>query len=254
MTYTQKVVKSVGRTLEVLEYFGPDKKSAAISEIAEDLGYPISSTAELLWSMVELGYLSFDTDSRKFRPTIKLSLLGYWVTPAPMGSLPLLSLMEDVARDLDCTVALAAPEKLSVRYLHVVTKQGPSRQKFNRGDGKCMFHSAIGRLALSRHPSSKVSLIVRRINSEIVDTHQVPVSEMLSEIHGIKDKGYSLSVEGVTPNYGCVAIAIPSESYGQELMLGIGAPAERIRADGTDMARELAKRTAGLVGTQISVR
>jgi len=51
------VVKSVGRVLEVLDFFRQQRNPAKANDIGLALGYPKSSTNALLKSMVSLGYL-----------------------------------------------------------------------------------------------------------------------------------------------------------------------------------------------------
>ncbi|WP_051346645.1 helix-turn-helix domain-containing protein [Bradyrhizobium sp. th.b2] len=74
------VVKSAHRVLRIFEYFAEIERPAAMTEIARRLNYPPSSTSALLKSLVELGYLEHDRQARTYRPTVRIALLGGWLT------------------------------------------------------------------------------------------------------------------------------------------------------------------------------
>jgi len=57
-------VKSACRVFEILEHFKDAKQPLRLSAIAERLHYPLSSTAALLSTMAEQGYLQFESVSR----------------------------------------------------------------------------------------------------------------------------------------------------------------------------------------------
>ena len=69
-------VKSAVRALEVLEQFGEMREPLRLKDMARSLHYPVSSTAALLKSLADCGYLSFDRNSRHYYPTSKLPDLG----------------------------------------------------------------------------------------------------------------------------------------------------------------------------------
>jgi hypothetical protein len=73
-------VKSAVRVLEVLEFFDTVQRDASLSEIAIELGYPLSSASVLLQSLVKRGYLS-QGDTRLYRLTPRVKLLGAWLSP-----------------------------------------------------------------------------------------------------------------------------------------------------------------------------
>ncbi len=54
-----KLVKSIKRTIEILELFEERQKPMHAVEIAEELGYPIASTYEILKTPLELGHLNY---------------------------------------------------------------------------------------------------------------------------------------------------------------------------------------------------
>lgn len=73
------VVKSAARVLEVFEFFAGRKTPATVGEVCASLGYPQSSTSVLLKSLLTLGYLSYDSGTRRYAPSEKVARLGNWI-------------------------------------------------------------------------------------------------------------------------------------------------------------------------------
>lgn len=67
------VIKSAKRVLEVFEFFAARQGAATVMDVAREMAYPQSSTSELLDSLRNLGYLSYDRFSRQFNPTLRVA-------------------------------------------------------------------------------------------------------------------------------------------------------------------------------------
>lgn len=76
------VVKSAARVLEVFEFFAGRKTPATVGEVCASLRYPQSSTSVLLKSLLTLGYLSYDGNTRRYAPSEKVARLGNWIVCA----------------------------------------------------------------------------------------------------------------------------------------------------------------------------
>src|SRR5439155_290487 len=87
-------VKSAGRVLQILELFDELQREARVSEIAERLGFPQSSTSMLLKSLAQLGYLDYDPGSRTFLPSPRVALLGAWLDKGPVRDGSLVRMLE----------------------------------------------------------------------------------------------------------------------------------------------------------------
>ena len=73
------VVKSTGRTMQILEFFDDHQGPANIAQVARALDYPQSSTSEIMRSLNALGYLAYNNRDRTFVPTSRVRFLGSWV-------------------------------------------------------------------------------------------------------------------------------------------------------------------------------
>ena len=101
------VVKSAGRALQILELFDVLQRNSTVTEIAELLGYPQSSTSVLLRSLTVMGYLDYDVNDRSYITSSKVALLGHWPSSHIVGDGQLTNFMRRVNERTGQAVVLA---------------------------------------------------------------------------------------------------------------------------------------------------
>jgi IclR family transcriptional regulator, acetate operon repressor len=82
-------VKSATRALEIIELFGVHRHPLSVTEIANALAIPQSSSSVLLHALSSIGFVTRDRKTRKYAPGIRSVFLGNWIHDAifPGGSL-----------------------------------------------------------------------------------------------------------------------------------------------------------------------
>jgi DNA-binding IclR family transcriptional regulator len=93
---TQQGVKSALRSLEVMEFFA-DYREANVMSVARALGYPQSSTSQLLHSLSEVGHLRYDARRRTFSVGARAGLWGSTLSHRVFGVHDVAGLVEEVA-------------------------------------------------------------------------------------------------------------------------------------------------------------
>ena len=112
------VIKSAGRSLEVLELFRDVKRPLRLTDIAEALSLPQSSASMLLRSLIKMGYLI--RHERNYAPSMRITLLGSWLNDAMFSQGNLMSLINEISRLTGDTVILGTRNGLYVEVLAVV--------------------------------------------------------------------------------------------------------------------------------------
>lgn len=232
-------VKSATRVLKVLEYFDGVRREAGVTEVARALGYPASSTAGLLQSLVELGYLAQD-ERRMYRPTPRVTLLGAWIDPllAPGG--PVISMMNELGEATGETIILGIPSGITVRYIHVVPAAKPMRLHVGPGDVRPIALSGIGRLFMSNMPHDSVRQIVFRHNAlQRDEASRLSLSAVRRDIDGIRAAGYSVSIDRISKGAGLVCMGLPERSEVGPMAVAVGGLSSVIRATSGQIADQM---------------
>ena len=237
------VVKSAGRTLQILEYFDDVRRPANMTEISRGLGYPESSTSILLRSLVTVGYLDFDRCKRTYRPTSRVRLLGSWVDTQLFQNDNVLRMMEELNAEADDAIILASRNGLSAQYIHIVQARTALRLHLTPGTERPIVQSTTGWVMLSRLTNNEIALLLRRANSEVDSLDAiVPLPDLMEQIEQIRRDGYIMAKSQVTP--GCTVLAMPLPAHLTEgsLVLAIGGPSERMAEDRRDYLVDLMRR------------
>ena len=141
---TPALVKSATRAIEVLEYFKLCQQPRSMSELAGDLGYPQSSMTVLLKTLVKLGYLNFDRQSRVYFPTPKVTSLGEWIPKVLFGSGKILAAMRDVHAATGEGVFLGTKNDVYLQYMTTMPSIHALRFHIDEGTIRPITQSAAG--------------------------------------------------------------------------------------------------------------
>jgi IclR family transcriptional regulator, acetate operon repressor len=223
----QRVVKSSVRTLQVLEFFDKMRASASFMDVSRALNYPQSSTSGLLKSLAALGYLSYDPYARLYTPTHRVALLGSWVEAPSLRQV--VQLMEELGRQTGEAIMLGEQTGVIVRYIYVV----PSRQllRLHVGPGliRPVATSGMGRLFLSTYPVEKVRDLLKRINAEQKPGDPIfRLADLQADFDEIRARGYSVSMNQITPGATVVATMVPHTEGFPPLAMSIGGFTESV--------------------------
>lgn len=226
------VVKSAARVFEVLEYFSELQGAASADEVRRALGYPQSSTSVLLRSLASLGYLTYDSYNRRFRPTIRIALLGAWLVEEAGTDRNPTQMMRSLSAATGDMIILGTEHELEAVYLKVLHATNPVRFHMKQGARRPICTTAVGRALLSTKADKEIGAIVRRLNAEREEgAALLSQAEILDGVNEGRRLGYFVTKGAATPGAGVVAVPIANLVDEPPLVIGIGAPIDRIEKE-----------------------
>lgn len=236
-----RTVKSAVRVLEVLELFDRLQREVSVSEVASELGYPVSSTSMLLANLLERGYLRHGADRRSYFPTPRVTVLGSWIEPLLQPQAEVMRMMAELGEATGETIILAAPVRDQAQYLYVVPATTTMRMHVGPGTMRPLVASGLGRILLSTMPDDRVRQLVMRHNDGPLapEAGRVSLAALSRELAGIRSRGHSVVLRGVTPGAGLVGMLLPLELSGLPLAVGIGGWAREMRTRQQEYVRLL---------------
>lgn len=238
----RRAVKSAMRTFEVLELFAERRRPMALNEIYSELGYPQSSTTNLLKSMVLLGYLNYNRTKRTYLPTMRLNLLGNWVAGYIQSEGRFRELVDEMQRRTDETVGLSTQNDLFIQYLFL---HGPEHEFKNMppdGTMRLLVDSSGGRAMMARMGNRAIDKLCRYTNHYEMKNDRVSYAEIMKDINWIRHVGYCYFPNWPTPDVSSISIALDADLHGIPLAIGVGGLADRIarkKADILEIMREM---------------
>ncbi|PHP65239.1 transcriptional regulator [Zhengella mangrovi] len=225
-------VKSATRAIEILDFFKRTKQRSGMSEIAQALGYPQSSTTVLLKTLVSLGYLNFDRVERLYFPTPKVTSLGDWIPRALFGSTRMLEAMHDVHAATGETVSINTRNDIYLQYVQIIQSIHAMRFHVDEGTLRFLTHSVVGWVLLSTLPDEKIDNIVRRTNIAIEKPgERIDIARIMAEVAKIRKQGYGYTENLPFLGGATLCVLMPATIQNQPATLGLGGVADRVRAN-----------------------
>lgn len=222
-------IKSARRVIEILEQFDRLRRPLTLKEICHDLAYPVSSAQALLKSLVVLGYLEYDRPSRTYLPTMRIAVLGRWVSEGLFGEAEVLPMMRRLRDRTGETAILGVRSDLFAHYVHVVRSDEPLHYAPAPGSVRPLGRCGIGRLLLSAQSDDEIDLLVRRINIAEPKA-RVDLTELMDDIAAIRHQRHVFSRNLFAEGTGVIAVLGPGALHGRRFAIGVGGPVERLEA------------------------
>jgi DNA-binding IclR family transcriptional regulator len=225
----RKLVKSAARVIQLLELFDELKRPLSVAEVAAHYEWPASSTSALMGSLVTLGYLDYDSSKRVYRPSVRVALLGDWIHNNLLKEGQLARLMEYLNTVTGETIVLAAQNGLHSQYLRVLQGTNALRVHLHIGTLRPLFGSGSGSALLMAMDDSTIRKLVRRYNATASSSSRLDVDRVLADVARDRTRGYSISLNQVTPLGGFIGILLPTAHNDRPLVLGISGYAARLQ-------------------------
>lgn len=219
-----RTVKSAERTLALFELFSLRQRPLTIGMIVKELGIPQPSASMLARNLHAMGYLTYDAEARTYLPTIRIILLGSWIS-------------RRFSKSGEISTRLKRLQE-SYENAHVAIQNGAAiqvimRQKagdalalpINSGELRSITCSAAGRALISIKSDQEIISLVRRSNAEATDPrHRVDEGKFMELVYDVRSRGYAETYGDWFVGRGGVAVVIPSPVGDVPFAVSIGGP------------------------------
>ena len=201
-------IKSSERTLALFELFSVRQQPLRVKDVADALEIPQPSASVLLNNLVELGYLEKNPRNRTFSPTIRVLLLGSWLTHRFSETAQITQQLRELRRTIDEAVYIGVQKGAYAQYVLVQGVRNPDQMNVRSGLFNSLTCSSTGQALLALKPDDEILGWVRRCNAEAEDERlRVSGPAFLETMAQVRAQGYAETDGGVAPGIGGIAIA-----------------------------------------------
>ena len=231
------LVKSGARVLEVFELFYEARRPLRAVDIGSALHFPKSSTVELLKTLVETGYLSFDTDAKTYFPSFRMVRFGSWLSDHYYDGNRVNDLMRHLNEETGLATALSMQNGRRMQFLVILraseteTLQAEA-EYVSEGLKMPIIGSAAGSALLMTKPEHTIAAIyagAMGLRSECIP--RLELDYILGLVRKFKRRGYATNFRAVVPEVSSVAMPLPCRPGRPQLILGCGAPTREWSAE-----------------------
>ena len=235
---SNELTKSARRVFDILELFRERQCPLRLKDVVDSLEMPTSSAAALLKTMAQMNYLSFESTSRAYLPTLRLSQLGNWVTTENYESGPIQEAVRRIGRKVGETILLGTVTDIYVEIVNIVRAKQPLQYYTTIGTRVLLVHSGVGWPLLSGMADDEIARTYRRtVRLKKIERGVSSLHRLKAGIEEVRRDGYCLSRGIGTKGVGVVGMLVPTPPNHRRLAIGVAGPLERIEKN---LARILA--------------
>ncbi|NYZ14566.1 IclR family transcriptional regulator [Azospirillum sp. RWY-5-1] len=219
-------VRQAANVLELLEYFSQRRRPATLAEIADDLGWPRSSTFNLIGTIVEKGYLYEPRPRAGYYPTPRWLKLVQTITDAEPLPEAAHRLVVEIAAETGETTAIAALSGVSAMFLDVAESTHSVRYHAQIGDRVPAHASSAGRAILAQlAPEARQALYRKLAFERYSETTPMTVDAIESELRLAEERGYHQSHSEYIPDL--AGVSFPLRIGDRRLSVVVAGPVSR---------------------------
>lgn len=216
--------KIARRVIEVLEYFDETHREATVMDIVRRYDRPQSSTSELLSSLVELGLLYKDPQSRSYSLAPRAALIGAAGQSGIVRDGRLVALIDRLAAQTGLSIAVFG--RVGLKAQIVSWHAGPRAaaqviRGLHGGLQEPLSDNAAGWLLLSTIDQPRRDGVLRRLNAEAADDRKFAVPEMTARLDDCRASRRARGKLGFGSRAEVVAALLPGYTALRPLAIGI---------------------------------
>ena len=220
------LVKQAANVLELMEYFARRRRPATLAEIADDLGWPRSSTFNLVGTIAEKGWLYEPRVRGGYYPTPRWLTLARTVADAEPLPEAAHALAAEIADRTGETTAIGALAGTFVIFLDVIESTQSVRYFAQVGDRVPVYASSVGRAILAQLSVDERRAIYRKIKFESFSATTPMSAEIIeSELHAAEERGFHQSSSEYIPDLAGVSLSLPIGP--RQLSIVVAGPTSR---------------------------
>lgn len=224
----RQIVTALTRGLSILECFRIDQPLMTNGQIATRCRLPRSSVSRLTHTLVKQGYLEYDSTNSAYQLGAKLLSLGY----AMRGGMGLrrlaLPYMEELARESNSLVALAACENLNMLVIEVVRNPTSKVKILEVGARLPLDSTAMGRAFLvSCSQVEQKKLLAQIAKNRNIDAQSLS-DNIQSQISNYGRDGYCVSLNDWRVGANGVAVPLYLKDIGRRIVLTCGGTSKQL--------------------------
>jgi DNA-binding IclR family transcriptional regulator len=218
---TAATAKSAVRVFEILEAMRTRGRALTASDLAQALGYPLSSAWALLRDLVKLGYLLYDTKTRTYFPAPKLLELGSWLAGPSLVDPALADVAAQLHRRFGEVISLAVVQQTSILLNPIQAPQPQPGASGAVAARAATCRTISGRTWLSLRSDDEIAAVTQAHNATSRrDSHVVPEAVSASVV-AIRKAGFGLGASPTFSGYAVYAFPVEDRTHGRVSVMNV---------------------------------
>lgn len=228
----------LAKGLTLLVTLGQYPAGIGLSELARQVGMPVSTAHRLLATLHAFGFVHFDADYRRYSLGLRLFELSHQVSLVRRLSEVALPVMQRLVQITGETSLISVLDGSEMVYVERIDSPHPIQVRGSTGRKDPIYCTAMGKSLLAFRPAEERETIIRQLQLKPLTPHTITDREALRrELDRTRERGYSLADEEHEPGIRTVAVPVIGSRGRAIAALCVTAPA--FRASLEDLTRHV---------------
>jgi DNA-binding IclR family transcriptional regulator len=247
-------LKSLHKTIRVLECFSIREPRLGLSEIARQVGLPASTAHRILTTLRAGGFVEQDGERDQYRLGLKLLELGSVVLATMELRREAAPVVEALARESGETVHLGVFDGAQVVSIEKMDSAHGLAMNVTIGKGAPAYCTGVGKALLAYQPEAVVDQVCRRgLRRHTAHTITDP-RRLRTELERVREQGYAVDNEEHDLGVRCVAAPVRNHAGAVIASLSISGPTTRITGEAIPRLAERVREAAARLSAQLGHR
>lgn len=198
-------LKTVEKALDIFDCIAEAPRPLTASETAARMGMSLSSVYKFLSTLTDKDYLSFDSETKQYRPSNRLVHLAARLSGNQQLTQLALPYMKELAAVTKETIHLAVPQGINVVFLEKIDSPHTLNVQTKIGTVSRMDRGATPQAIMALSPEDTFEKLCREVEKEPNSAASAAYLRQLRQ--QIRQNGYIMSLGQM--NVGVAAIAVP---------------------------------------------
>lgn len=245
------------KTFSILEtVVSLQEKGATYSNILAVLDLPKSTVHRILKDLTEIGYITFDAETKRYFGSLRLAQLGAEVMANFQLRKHARPFLEDLHRESEMTSNLAILDGSKGVFVDIIETRDFGIKLFSELGKTFPLHcTGLGKVFLAYSPDELLETILAQPLEAITENTITDPGQLSNELVLVGNRGYAIDNEEITR--GIICVAAPVFSFDQKLAgaVSVAFPAYiRKEQGGLDRVISTVTKYSGLISQSLGNR
>lgn len=250
-----EVVQSVERTLEIVELLSDYNDGLGITDISNGVNLHKSTVHRLLGTLIYKGYVVQDSDTNKYRLTLKF----YEIGSKRVENIGILEASKPYTKALmqstNEVVHLVVRDGIDIVYIDKVEANNTIRMASRVGKRSPLYCTSVGKAMLAQMNMEEIKSVWDKSKVEkLTENTIVDFDSYLKELETVKKDGYAEDDEENEIGVRCVGAPIFNRKGDIEGAISVSGPAIRVTKDRVNEIAEEVKKYAYLISKELGYK
>ncbi len=184
--------KTVVKAFSLLEIVAHANSPVRIVDVAEQTGWTPSNVHRLLKTLVELGYVEYFPESKRYGPTLKIWEVSQTILKKIDMNGIVRETLSQLAQDTGETIYLGVYQNGYISYVDIVHSEKPLRITMNIGDRSPAYCVATGKAILAQMGAEEIERVTSKLRP-LTPSTVTSKEKFLEELNIIKASGFAVN-------------------------------------------------------------